>query len=136
MQDFVGIIVTAFILSVTALRYDPAQVAYNLNTNETAVEPVEYWGQWEDHTYNPSPANWRFPFYTLFLDRFVNGDPSNDNANGTYFEHDLMQTQLRHGGDVQGFVDTLDYVQGMGIKGIYFAGPPMINLVSTCMAKG
>ena len=78
--------------------------------------------------YHPSPDNWRFPFYTLFLDRFVNGDPSNDDANGTVWEHDLTGTQLRHGGDVKGLLDTLDYLVGMGIKGIYLAGSPMINL--------
>lgn len=61
------------------------------------------------------------------LDRFVNGDPTNDNINGTAWEHDLTGTQLRHGGDVQGLMDTLDYVAGMGIKAIYFAGSPMIN---------
>jgi len=75
----------------------------------------------------PSPDNWRFPFYTLMLDRFVNGDPTNDNANGTAWEHDLTGTQLRHGGDVKGLQDTLDYLAGMGIKGIYLAGSPMIN---------
>jgi glycosidase len=37
------------------------------------------------------------------------------------------QTQLRHGGDLQGLVDSLDYLQGMGIKGIYIAGSPFIN---------
>jgi alpha-1,3-glucan synthase len=37
------------------------------------------------------------------------------------------QTQLRHGGDIQGLVDSLDYLQGMGIKAIYVAGPPFIN---------
>ena len=78
--------------------------------------------------YHPSPNNWRFPFYTLFLDRFVNGDPTNDDANGTAWEHDLTGTQLRHGGDVQGLQDTLDYLVGMGIRGIYLAGSPMINL--------
>ncbi|KAL8647173.1 MAG: hypothetical protein Q9226_006541, partial [Calogaya cf. arnoldii] len=91
-------------------------------------ESADQAGQWPDHTYNPSPKNWRFPFYTLFLDRFVNGDPSNDDANGTAFEHDHMANQLRHGGDVAGLADSLDYLQGMGIKGIYIAGSALINL--------
>ena len=56
------------------------------------------------------------PFYSLFLDRFVNGDPSNDNANGTSFEVDILSTQLRAGGDVQGLIDSLDYLEGMDIK--------------------
>ncbi|KAL8840879.1 MAG: hypothetical protein Q9170_001143 [Blastenia crenularia] len=117
------------ITSSLALRYDSAQVAFNLNENKTATDPAQYWGSWgDDHKYHPSPSNWRFPFYTLFLDRFVNGDPSNDDANGTAFEHDLMGNQLRHGGDVAGFTDSLDYIQGMGIKGIYLAGSALINL--------
>lgn len=101
---------------VSCWPYDEDLVHYNLNENKTATNPAEYWGEWPDHTYFPSPENWRFPIYTLFLDRFVNGDPTNDNINGTLFEHDLNSNQMRHGGDVAGLVDTLDYLQGMGIK--------------------
>ncbi|KAJ5569634.1 uncharacterized protein N7459_009064 [Penicillium hispanicum] len=107
--------------------YDESLVDYNINENETATSPMEYWGAWPNHTYYPSPKNWRFPIYTLFLDRFVNGDPTNDNINGTFFEHDLHSNQMRHGGDVAGLVDTLDYLQGMGIKGIYLAGLVLMN---------
>jgi alpha-1,3-glucan synthase len=41
---------------------------------------------------------------------------SNDDANGTAYEHDLISNQFRNGGDVKGLVDSLDYLQGMGIK--------------------
>ncbi|KKY19706.1 putative alpha-glucan synthase ags2 [Phaeomoniella chlamydospora] len=34
---------------------------------------------------------------------------------------------MRDGGDLQGLLDTLDYLHGMGIRGIYLAGPPLIN---------
>lgn len=110
-----------------ALKYDPEFVDYNLNQNQDTTNPLEYTGQWENHTFKPSPDNWRFPVYTLFLDRYVNGDPTNDNANGTVFEQEEMGTQLRFGGDIQGLVDSLDYIQGMGIKGLYIAGSPFIN---------
>lgn len=99
-----------------SLRYTPEEEDYNLNTNTSAEDPLDYYGEWEDHKYTPSPKNWRFPFYTLFLDRWVNGNPSNDNANGTLYEQDIYSTQFRHGGDIQGLVDSLDYIQGMGIK--------------------
>ena len=111
-----------------AYRYDPEYVAYNLNTNRTAREPINYWGQRVDHAFTPSPSNWRFPFYTLMLDRFVNGDPFNDNINGTAFEHDINSNQIRHGGDLRGLYDTLDYLQGMGIKGLFLAGSVFLNL--------
>jgi alpha-1,3-glucan synthase len=115
--------------SVVAWPYDESLVDYNVNTNKAATNPAEYSGTWPDHEgdYFPSPDNWRFPFYTLFMDRFVNGDPENDNINGTAFEHDLNSNQMRHGGDVAGLIDTLDYLHGMGIKGIYLAGTILMN---------
>ena len=109
-----------FIPSAVALKYDPQQLTWNLNTNSSASDPLDYSGEWTDHAFNPSPSNWRMPFYTVMLDRFVNGNPSNDDANGTQYEHDITQTQLRHGGDIQGLQDSLDYLQGMGIK-VYLA---------------
>jgi len=145
MTNLIGVLLAILVTPVLSLKYDPREDAYNLNTNTEAQHPLDYWGQWENHTYHPSPDNWRFPFYTLFLDRYVNGDPSNDNANGTIFEQDVMETQFRHGGDLAGLVDSLDYLQGMGIKveipflnalsyvltrrsqAIYVAGTPFIN---------
>jgi alpha-1,3-glucan synthase len=116
IQSLFSLIVLRFALSSFALPHLPEYEAYNLNQNPTASSPLEYWGEWEDHVFHPSPENWRMPFYSLFLDRFVNGDPTNDNINGTAFEVDMLSTQLRAGGDISGLVDTLDYLQGMGIK--------------------
>lgn len=101
---------------VHGLKYTLSEVDYNLNANTTATNPTDYWIEERDHTYHESPTNWRFPFYTVFLDRFVNGDPTNDNANETLFETDMMSTQIRNGGDLQGVIDSLDYIAGMGIK--------------------
>lgn len=102
---------------VQGLKYTLSEVDYNLNANETATNPVDYAvKERTNYTYHASPDNWRFPFYTIFMDRFVNGDPTNDNANDTLFETDMMSTQIRNGGDLQGLVDSLDYVAGMGIK--------------------
>jgi alpha-1,3-glucan synthase len=112
---------------VRGLRYDPDFDKYNLNKAQDAVDPLKYWGDRGDFAYTKSPDNWRVPVYTLFLDRWVNGDPTNDNANGTVFEHDPNSNQMRHGGDLQGLIDSLDYIAGMGIKAIYIAGSIFIN---------
>ena len=100
----------------SALRWHPDHVGYNLNENETAIEPRDYWGEWGDHTFNPSPKNWRFPFYCITIDRFLDGDPTNNEANGTVFEHHWLSTQFRFGGDTTGLQEDLDYIQGLGIK--------------------
>jgi alpha-1,3-glucan synthase len=116
MSMFLSVVLLSFSTLSLSYRYDSAYLQYNLNTNQTATDPIDYWGEWNKTNFHPSPENWRFPFYTLFLDRFVNGDPTNDNINGTSFEHDLNSNQMRHGGDLEGLVDTLDYLRGMGIK--------------------
>jgi alpha-1,3-glucan synthase len=113
---FYLLFLSAHFVPSTALRYDLEQVRWNLNQNKTAVQPVDYWGEWKNHTYHPSPINWRFPFYALTLDRYVDGDPSNNQANGTVFEHSWKSTQFRFGGDTKGLSNDLDYIQGMGIK--------------------
>lgn len=111
------LIACAFASLVRGLRYDPAFVDYNLNQNKDAIDPVDFDGdRGKGFVYKTSPKDWRVPTYTLFLDRFANGDPSNDNANGTIFEQDITSNQLRHGGDLQGLIDSLDYIHGMGIK--------------------
>ncbi|KAG9942709.1 putative alpha 1,3 glucan synthase, partial [Aureobasidium melanogenum] len=127
-RGLLGALLLGSLRLAQSLKYDPSEADWNLNINQAATSPLEYSGTWQDHTFYPSPDNWRFPFYGLFLDRFVNGDPSNDNNNGTLFEQDIMGTTMRHGGDLAGLVDTLDYIQGMGIKGLYVAGTPFINM--------
>lgn len=115
-------------LLAAAIRWAPEHVGYNLNLNETATEPKDYWGEWENHTYHPSPSNWRFPFYALTLDRYIDGDPTNNEANETVFEHNWMSNQFRFGGDIKGLEDDLDYFAGAGFKGLYLTGSPFINM--------
>ena len=116
MHPFLPCVLSCFVVSTSALRYDPTEVSWNLNQNETATNPLDYYGNWDNHTYTPSPRNWRFPFYSFFLDRFVNGDATNDDANGTAWEHDPTGTQLRAGGDISGVLDSIDYIHGLGIR--------------------
>ena len=67
------LVVILHTLLTTSLRYSPDHVGFNLNENQTAVDPLNYWGEWTNHDFFPSPSNWRMPMYTLMLDRFVNG---------------------------------------------------------------
>ena len=86
----ISLVLSLFGSPSTALRFNEEYSNYNLNQNQTAVDVSDYYGIWDNHTFFPSPSNWRVPFYTLFLDKFVNGDPTNDDINGTLFEHDVM----------------------------------------------
>lgn len=82
-------------------------------------------------TYTPSPDNWRsLPAYTVILDRFSDGEPSNNDFYGLLYEWAPEQTQMRYGGDIAGLNDSraLDYLEGMGIRTIYIAGTPWLNM--------
>ncbi len=71
--------------------------------------------------------------YQIFTDRFRNGDPTNDVTNNEYYytvghskhveDWDACpsDTDIRcfYGGDLQGILDKLDYLQSMGIEVLY-----------------
>ncbi|EMD38388.1 bifunctional glycoside hydrolase family 13 glycosyltransferase family 5 protein [Gelatoporia subvermispora B] len=104
-------------------------VDYNINTNQNAQSPLEYTTTPRSN-YTGSPGNWRsIPFYTVLMDKFADGDPSNNDYFGTVYEWDWRETQLRFGGDLKGLVAHLDYLQGMGIKGIFISGTPFLNMM-------
>ncbi|KAI0950602.1 hypothetical protein AcV7_009015 [Taiwanofungus camphoratus] len=113
----------------TASPYRADLVDYNLNTNQNAQSPTEYSTN-PRSSYTPSPDNWRaIPFYTVLLDKLADGDPSNNDYFGTTYEWDWRETQLRAGGDLKGLVARLDYIQGMGMQGIYISGTPWVNMI-------
>lgn len=123
MRRSASLILSLLSTLVLSWPWDDSLSEYNINENKSAEAPIDYWGEWPDHKYHPSPDNWRFPVYTIFLDRISNGDPTNDDINGTSFEHVIDSNQMRHGGDLEGLLDTLDYIQGMGFK---VSGTPAI----------
>lgn len=52
-------------------------------------------------------------------DRFANGDPANDNTPGSLEAANRTDESGRHGGDIQGLMDHLDYIQALGFTQIW-----------------
>ena len=57
--------------------------------------------------------------YLITPDRFGNGDPSNDEVEGLGDVLDRSQPLARHGGDLQGIQERLDYIAGLGFTAIW-----------------
>ncbi|RMG66451.1 MAG: alpha-amylase [Bacteroidetes bacterium] len=58
--------------------------------------------------------------YLLMPDRFANGDPDNDHVPGMIQAEVNREEQYgRHGGDIQGVMDHLDYLQDLGITTLW-----------------
>lgn len=120
-------ILTAAIGIAFGAPLTPDNSLWNLNRNPNSQDPTQYYGNYPGRKYQPSPSNWRFPYYTIMVDRFNNGDPKNDDINKTPFEADMHETNLRFGGDAEGIRLRLPYLQSLGIKGIYIAGTILEN---------
>ncbi len=59
-------------------------------------------------------------WYQIFPERFANGDRSNDPEDKKAWEEDRPTPWDYYGGDLQGVMDHLDYLQELGVNGIYF----------------
>ena len=52
-------------------------------------------------------------------DRFVNGDPGNDEVPGMKEGLDRSYKWGRHGGDIRGIINSLDYLQNLGYTAVW-----------------
>jgi len=57
--------------------------------------------------------------YLLMPDRFANGDTSNDNLEGMTEQLNRDNPGGRHGGDLRGIEDHIDYLHDLGVTGIW-----------------
>lgn len=57
--------------------------------------------------------------YLLMPDRFANGDSKNDNIDSQPDKADRNKLDGRHGGDIKGIVDHLDYIKELGATAIW-----------------
>lgn len=58
-------------------------------------------------------------FYLIMPDRFANGNPDNDNMPGMLEKADRNNPHGRHGGDIEGITNNLDYIQRLGVTTIW-----------------
>lgn len=100
------------------------------------IEKVKRWA-WERTTqavdnfrsqgqYHPSPSDWAGEVvYQIMVDRFNDGDPSNNNLNiephqRAHQDNDMSGlADYKHGGDIQGIIDRLDYLQHLGVTALW-----------------
>ena len=57
--------------------------------------------------------------YLIVPDRFANGDPSNDETPDTKDFCDPTRPNARHGGDLKGIIEHLDYLEDLGVTALW-----------------
>jgi glycosidase len=63
--------------------------------------------------------------YLIMPDRFANGNPDNDNTDDTVEKVNREYPGGRHGGDIEGIIKNLDYLNDLGITAIW--STPMLE---------
>lgn len=62
--------------------------------------------------------------YFLFMDRFSDGDVSNNEGNNAEtYSADKREWKKYWGGDIRGLINKLDYLKGMGISAVWITAP-------------
>lgn len=57
--------------------------------------------------------------YLIMPDRFANGDPSNDSNSALVEQGNRQAPYGRHGGDIQGIINNIDYLSKLGMTAIW-----------------
>ena len=73
----------------------------------------------KDDSQNRDGFNSSDAIYLLMPDRFSNGNPANDNVNGMLEKSNRTKPLGRHGGDIQGIENHLDYLEELGITALW-----------------
>ncbi|MCL4105774.1 UNVERIFIED_CONTAM: hypothetical protein GTU68_028651 [Idotea baltica] len=73
--------------------------------------------------------------YLITPDRFSNGNPKNDNITGLREKADRSLLGGRHGGDIQGILNHLDYIKDLGFTSIWL-NPLLENDMETYSYHG
>jgi alpha-amylase len=70
-----------------------------------------------------APFSWHnATVYFVLTDRFVNGNPANDNSYGRH-KDGMQEIGTFHGGDLQGLTSRLDYLQQLGVNALWISSP-------------
>ena len=100
----------------------PGTITINFKQNEKDSALISY--QYELKSRSKESAkrqgfNTSDMMYLIMPDRFANGDPGNDDMPGMLEKADRKNPNGRHGGDIKGITDHLDYLQKLGVTTLW-----------------
>ncbi|MHA0915754.1 alpha-amylase [Kosakonia cowanii] len=74
-------------------------------------------------TRGAAPFQWHnATVYFVLTDRYVNGNPANDNSYGRH-KDGIQEIGTFHGGDLKGLTSKLDYLQQLGVNALWISSP-------------
>ncbi|MBF9254568.1 glycoside hydrolase family 13 protein [Pontibacter sp. 172403-2] len=97
--------------------------SFPIRFTKKGSKALSYTYELKSRTQDPNriqPVSSKDFIYLIMPDRFANGDKSNDIVKGMQ-EHTINRDSMyyRHGGDLQGIIDHLDYLQDLGVTTLW-----------------
>ena len=109
-----------FVTIAIGEQAQPGNLQLDFHKNGTSAFVHEYeLKARENNRKNITGFNSTDAIYLITPDRFVNGDPDNDAVAGMLEKPNRKDKGGRHGGDVQGIVNSLDAIKDMGFTAIW-----------------
>ncbi len=98
----------------------PSNQKLHFRKNKKTLQTFNYeFKQREKHSSQRKGFNSSDVIYLLMPDRFANGDPKNDSTKDTSDKVNRKDPNGRHGGDLSGIINNLDYLQNLGITTLW-----------------
>ncbi len=107
-------------ITVNTKEVNPGSISIDFTENGNVVfsQPYEFKKRKENSSqrkgFDSSDV-----MYLIMPDRFANGDPNNDSHPDVVEKADRSNPAGRHGGDIQGIIDHLDYLKTLGATALW-----------------
>ncbi|GAK92862.1 alpha-amylase (neopullulanase) SusA [Nonlabens ulvanivorans] len=107
-------------ITVDTKGFEAGTYVFNLESVDGVVEVMEYeLLPREKESAQRKGFNSSDAIYLVMPDRFANGDSSNDSTDDTVEKANREFKGGRHGGDIQGIIDHLDYIDDLGATALW-----------------
>ncbi|MEP0674279.1 MAG: alpha-amylase family glycosyl hydrolase [Nonlabens ulvanivorans] len=107
-------------ITVDTKGFEAGTYVFNLESVDGVVEVMEYeLLPREKESAQRKGFDSSDAIYLIMPDRFANGDPSNDSTDDTVEKVNRDFKGGRHGGDIQGVIDHLDYIDNLGATALW-----------------
>ncbi len=107
-------------ITINTQGITPGKYRLNFKKNGKTVQHLSYeFKKRKKHSAQRKGFNSTDVIYLLMPDRFANGNPHNDSVKGMPDKANRKDPNGRHGGDIEGIINHLDYLKELGVTAIW-----------------